>query len=418
MNDNKINNSENNGVSYNVNTKVCNKCNRELPIDKFRYIHSKKWSSYYLGQCKECEYKYRRNYLENERRIKFSDSLEILVQRQYKEIKSERILDLSLMKIIAIGTDEIFAKLMDYKDYWISNYGRMIHCVNGEYSLLTGRHDNYGILSYTVSKDVLIDGKWTFKRKTIYAPSAVVNEFIVNPDVKNNTYVWHSGFNKEDSYYRNLYPLNKEQYKIVKRNFTQNGDDSEEFILNVMNDIKYKPDNWSKQSLKPRMCGVGYWGSDDVNCTVESYLRWHDMIHRCYNDKFHSRQEQYSNCEVCEEWKNYSNISKDSLDNRFIADLTLQILAYVAEKERQNTNTRQREGIAAMPVVNGKRVSSKTGNATGRPAAEFPEEWEKYYLEWKAGNLTAKMCMDVMKLKRTTFYKLVKLWKKDGKPHI
>lgn len=105
-----------------------------------------------------------------------------------------------------------------------------------------------------------------------------------------------------------------------------------------------------------------------------------------------------------------TSVSKDSLDNRFIADLTLQILAYVAEKERQNINTRQRQGIASMPIVNGKRVSSKTGNATGRPAAEFPEEWEMHYTEWKSGNITAKKYMDDMKLKRTTFYKLVKMW--------
>ncbi len=108
-----------------------------------------------------------------------------------------------------------------------------------------------------------------------------------------------------------------------------------------------------------------------------------------------------------------TSISKDSLDNRFIADLTLQILAYVAEKERQNIKTRQKEGIASMPVIDGKRVSSKTGKATGRPAAEFPEDWEKYYSEWKSGNITAKKCMDDMELKRTTFYKLVKMWENN-----
>lgn len=114
-----------------------------------------------------------------------------------------------------------------------------------------------------------------------------------------------------------------------------------------------------------------------------------------------------------------TSISKDSLDNKFIADLTLQILAYVAEKERQNINTRQRQGIDSMPVINGKRVSSKTGKATGRPAAEFPEEWENHYSEWKSENITAKKCMDDMALKRTTFYKLVKMWEKDGKsPYI
>lgn len=109
-----------------------------------------------------------------------------------------------------------------------------------------------------------------------------------------------------------------------------------------------------------------------------------------------------------------TSVSKDSLDNRFIADLTLQILAYVAEKERLNIKTRQKEGIASMPVIDGKRVSSKTGKATGRPAAEFPEEWEKYYSEWKSENITAKKCMDDMNLKRTTFYKLVKMWEERG----
>lgn len=104
-----------------------------------------------------------------------------------------------------------------------------------------------------------------------------------------------------------------------------------------------------------------------------------------------------------------TSITNDSLDNRFIADLTLQILSYVAEKERQNIKTRQKEGIAAMPIINGKKVSSKTGKASGRPSAEFPQEWVAYYTEWKQGKITAKKCMDDMNLKRTTFYKLVKI---------
>lgn len=111
--------------------------------------------------------------------------------------------------------------------------------------------------------------------------------------------------------------------------------------------------------------------------------------------------------------KSDAELSKE-LDKTFIADLTLQILSYVATKERLNTRTRQRQGIDAMPIINGKRVSSKTGNATGRPAAQFPEEWEEYYTDWKAGNITAKKCMDDMELKRTTFYKLVKIWEERG----
>ena len=89
----------------------------------------------------------------------------------------------------------------------------------------------------------------------------------------------------------------------------------------------------------------------------------------------------------------------ESLDKRFIADLVLQILSYTAEKERAHIKERQKEGIAAARL-NGKYL--------GRPKAEFPTEWETVYNEWKQGNITANRAMEILHLKRTTFYKLVK----------
>lgn len=99
--------------------------------------------------------------------------------------------------------------------------------------------------------------------------------------------------------------------------------------------------------------------------------------------------------------------SEGSLDKRFIADLVLQILSYVAQKELENNKKRQQQGIAVMPVINGKRTSLKTGNPTGRPPASYPKQWEKYYSLWKNGNITAKECIAELGLKRATFYKLV-----------
>lgn len=52
---------------------------------------------------------------------------------------------------------------------------------------------------------------------------------------------------------------------------------------------------------------VGYRRSENVDCTSESYLKWHDMIHRCYIEKSQKRQPQYMRCIVCEKWLNYSN---------------------------------------------------------------------------------------------------------------
>jgi len=303
-------------------TKICKKCGRMLPKEKFRLVKGQFNNPYYLNQCKECEYNYQREYIEKKNQITFADDLEILIQRKYKEIKTERILDISKAGLVPIGTDELFVKLMDYRNTWLSNYGRVIRYSNGKYNLLKGNCDYYRVLYYSLRKNVFFDGKWIYKNVRLYAAKAVVKEYIVNPDTANNTYIWHSGYDKEDNYYRNLYPLNQKQYRIVKNHYTKTGEDSEEFIVKVMNDIRFKPDDWSRRAMKPTVCGIGYYGSETVDCTSKSYRRWSDMINRCYNAKFHQRQPQYETCTVCEEWLNYSNLDKISpVDKLIFKDL-------------------------------------------------------------------------------------------------
>lgn len=102
-----------------------------------------------------------------------------------------------------------------------------------------------------------------------------------------------------------------------------------------------------------------------------------------------------------------------NLDKRFIADIVLQILSYTAEKERESIRKRQRQGIDVMQVVDGKRVSAKTGRPTGRPKAEYPVDWEQTYNDWKGGLITATKAMELLELKRTTFYKLVKQYENE-----
>ena len=97
----------------------------------------------------------------------------------------------------------------------------------------------------------------------------------------------------------------------------------------------------------------------------------------------------------------------NNLDSKFIADLVLQILSYVAEKERNNIKQRQRQGIDAMPLVNGKRVSTKTGFPVGRPRAERPEQWSEVYSDWKDKKITAVNAMQILALKPNTFYKFI-----------
>lgn len=98
---------------------------------------------------------------------------------------------------------------------------------------------------------------------------------------------------------------------------------------------------------------------------------------------------------------------KDLLGS-FISDLILSVLGYVAEQETEFRKQRQLEGIASMPIVDGKKVSKKTNRPIGRPKAEFPSNWEEQYNVWKAGKQTAKVTMNNLGLRKNTFYKLVK----------
>ncbi|WP_164880457.1 recombinase family protein [Clostridium manihotivorum] len=93
-----------------------------------------------------------------------------------------------------------------------------------------------------------------------------------------------------------------------------------------------------------------------------------------------------------------------------INNLMLEVLTTMAEQERKNIRSMQRQGIDAMVVDSetGKKVSQKTGNATGRPARKFPIGWEDAYKSWKEEKLTATATMEVLGLKRNTFYRLVK----------
>ncbi len=97
----------------------------------------------------------------------------------------------------------------------------------------------------------------------------------------------------------------------------------------------------------------------------------------------------------------------NDLERTFISDLVLQILSYCAQKERENILARQRQGITAMKVIDGKKVSLKTGRPTGRPSIGFPTDWNEIYSKWKNGEITAVTARQILSLKTNTFYKLV-----------
>ena len=85
-----------------------------------------------------------------------------------------------------------------------------------------------------------------------------------------------------------------------------------------------------------------------------------------------------------------------SLTGKFLADMVLQILAYVAQKERENIRQRQAEGIA---------VAKASGKRWGRKKKNLPPDFPALYTAWKNGEISEGQLLEVCGMKRSTLYK-------------
>ena len=87
-----------------------------------------------------------------------------------------------------------------------------------------------------------------------------------------------------------------------------------------------------------------------------------------------------------------------------VNNILIEVLGTIAQQERETIKQRQAEGIEAAKAK---------GKALGRPALQFPENWDNVYASWKAGEITAKIAMERTDTKRTSFYKLVNITEKQ-----
>lgn len=94
---------------------------------------------------------------------------------------------------------------------------------------------------------------------------------------------------------------------------------------------------------------------------------------------------------------------KDLLGS-FISDLIISVLGYVAEQETEFRKQRQAEGIA---------IAKEQGKHLGRPKAEYPNNWQEVYEQWKQKEISGVQAMEQLGLKKTTFYKLVKQYENN-----
>lgn len=91
-----------------------------------------------------------------------------------------------------------------------------------------------------------------------------------------------------------------------------------------------------------------------------------------------------------------SRIGDGDLTGRFVSDLVLQILAYVAQKERESIRQRQAEGIAAAKARN---------VHFGRRAMQRPSEFGEYRQQWTRGEISAREAARQLNISHNTFLK-------------
>lgn len=85
-----------------------------------------------------------------------------------------------------------------------------------------------------------------------------------------------------------------------------------------------------------------------------------------------------------------------------VNNILIEVLGTIAEQERATIKSRQTEGINAAKAK---------GVKFGRPALQFPANWNEVYAQWKTREITAKVAMELTGTKRTSFYKLVHITK-------
>ena len=96
--------------------------------------------------------------------------------------------------------------------------------------------------------------------------------------------------------------------------------------------------------------------------------------------------------------------SKD-LTGTFVADLVLQLLSYVAERERVMIRQRQAEGIAAAKL---------RGVKFGRPGKERPADFAAIKKEWESGTISARAAAAELGVHHRTFLN----WARDDNSAI
>ncbi|HAT4356312.1 recombinase family protein [Clostridium perfringens] len=91
--------------------------------------------------------------------------------------------------------------------------------------------------------------------------------------------------------------------------------------------------------------------------------------------------------------------------SKFIINFLVDWELISAEEELKRIKERQREGL---------ELAKKKGKKLGRPRVKIPSNFKEIYNRWKKGEITAKRSMELLGLKKTVFYEMVKKFENNN----
>ncbi len=93
----------------------------------------------------------------------------------------------------------------------------------------------------------------------------------------------------------------------------------------------------------------------------------------------------------------------DTLVGKFISDIVLQVLSFVAQNERENIKQRQADGI---------RIAKQNGVKFGRPKREYSEEFLSIAKDYICKRISSENAIKILNITRDNFYYHIRQIKK------
>ena len=90
-----------------------------------------------------------------------------------------------------------------------------------------------------------------------------------------------------------------------------------------------------------------------------------------------------------------------------VNNILIEVMTSIAEEEVTKRELRQKEGIAAMPIIDGKRTSMITGRPMGNPGKDL-KEFPNFFEKTKKGELSISESCRQLGISRTHWYRLCK----------